>query len=112
MVGRLNHCGSSLLGDLKRSSREMSRDEKEYPRPDEFDPSRWLDDIHKPLDPRAFVFGYGRRICPGMHVAQASIWIAIASVLATFDIQKRKDAMGEDIEPSVQFESGIVRYDL
>lgn len=101
-----------VLIDLAASSRGIAHDEKEYPRPDEFDPSRWLDESHKPLDPRTFAFGYGRRICPGMHVAQASVWIAMASVLATFNIKKRKDALGEDIDPVIQFESSIIRYDI
>ena len=101
----------SAVLKLNCSSRGMSRDENEYPYPDEFDPSRWLND-KKPLDPRGFVFGYGRRICPGMHVAQASVWIAIASVLATFSIKKVKNSMGEDITPPLEFESGLARYDL
>jgi len=86
----------------------MSRDEKEYPRPDKFDPSRWLDD-KKPLDPRAFVFGYGRRICPGLHIAQSGIWIVIASVLSTFNIKKRKNSLGEDITPPLEFQPTLAR---
>jgi len=100
------------------SSRGISRDEKQYPRPEEFDPSRWMTDknnlseVFKPLDPRDFVFGYGRRVCPGTHIAQASIWIAIASILATFNIKPSKNAAGEDVTPPLEFVSGLVGYVL
>jgi len=100
---------------LISSSRGVSHDEEQYPQPEKFIPSRWLpnknnpSDSVRPRDPRDFVFGYGRRVCPGIHIAQASIWIAIASVLATFNIKKRKNSMGDDITPSIEFESGIVR---
>ncbi|KAJ7931089.1 cytochrome P450 [Mycena leptocephala] len=36
-------------------------------------------------------FGYGCRVCPGRHVATSALWIAIASVLAAFDIKKAVD---------------------
>jgi len=33
-------------------------------------------------------FGYGRRICPGRHVARNSLWIAIARLLWAFDVSR------------------------
>jgi Cytochrome P450 len=33
-------------------------------------------------------FGFGKRICPGRHLADATIFIVIASVLSVFDIKK------------------------
>jgi len=101
-------CVCSYASWLSYFFREISRDEKQYPCPDQFDPLRWMSKTHKPLDPRTFAFGYGRRICPGMHIAQASVWIAIASVLSTFNVKKRKNSAGEDIVPPLEFESGVV----
>ncbi|KAH8827612.1 cytochrome P450 [Flagelloscypha sp. PMI_526] len=43
------------------------------------------------LDPRQFVFGFGRRVCPGQHLVDSSLWILIARMLATFNIQKPLD---------------------
>ncbi|GJE86535.1 cytochrome P450 [Phanerochaete sordida] len=61
-----------------------------YPNPAEFDPARHLakDGTEAAPDPRDFVFGFGRRVCPGLHLADASVWIACAMILATFDIRE------------------------
>ncbi|KAJ7928218.1 cytochrome P450 [Mycena leptocephala] len=39
-------------------------------------------------------FGFGRRICPGRVMARNTLWITIASILATFDITDPVDAAG------------------
>ena len=62
-------------------------------------------------DAELAAFGFGRRICPGRHLACASIWIGIASVLAMFDLEKVVDEKGEVIEPSGEYTSGLVRYE-
>lgn len=46
------------------------------------------------------------RICPGRHVGNASMWIAIASMLATFDLLKAQDDSGNEIDFSPQFTTG------
>ena len=61
-------------------------------------------------DPFTYAFGYGRRICPGMHLAMDSIFVAIAMSLATLNIDKKKDANGQYIEPRVEYTTGVVRY--
>lgn len=47
---------------------------------------------------------------PGQHMARASIWITVASILATFNIQKATDNAGKTIEPSGKYSSGLVRF--
>lgn len=42
-------------------------------------------------------------------MAQASVWLTVASVLAAFDIEKATDASGALIEPSGQYTNGIMR---
>lgn len=45
----------------------MTRDETRYPNPEAFIPERFLDSERMLIkdDPAEFVFGFGRRICPG-----------------------------------------------
>jgi hypothetical protein len=55
------------------------------------------------------ICSFVHRICPGRHLADTTLWIAIASVLATLTISKAKDKDGNDITPKLQFSSGIVK---
>jgi hypothetical protein len=48
------------------------------------------------------------RLCPGVHYAKASLFTAIASILATFNISLAKDESGEDIVPLAESENTIV----
>jgi hypothetical protein len=41
-----------------------------------------------------FSFGGGRRICPGLHVAERSIYLNLARLLWGFDLRQAKDADG------------------
>jgi hypothetical protein len=60
-------------------------------------------------DPEA-VWGFGRRICPGRKLATSSLFITIASVLATFEISPAVDKNGRTIEPSGEYGSGMLRF--
>jgi len=85
-------------------------DERVYPDPHTFKPERFLlDGQLNPAvrDPEA-AFGFGRRLCPGRHMALSSIWITVVSILATFDITKAVDEMGNVIEPSYEYLTGII----
>ncbi|KAK0229754.1 cytochrome P450 [Armillaria nabsnona] len=69
------------------------RDEKLYPRPDVFDPERFMGEGQDPVkDPRNYIFGFGRRRCPGADLVESSIWLLLASMIASLDIKK----LGED----------------
>ncbi|THH15045.1 hypothetical protein EUX98_g9525 [Antrodiella citrinella] len=67
----------------------MLHDPEVYPDPFEFVPERWLV-ANPPPHPREMMFGFGRRICPGMVLADASLWIACAMFLALYDINPVK----------------------
>ncbi|KAF5387427.1 hypothetical protein D9757_007798 [Collybiopsis confluens] len=67
----------------------ISFDPESYPEPEVFRPERYLGANPQP-DPRKFVFGYGRRLCPGNALAEQTMFIVIASTLATFDICARE----------------------
>ena len=50
------------------------------------------------------------RICPGRILADASIWLAAAHIVAALDIRKARTPAGEEIMPEVRFASGSVRW--
>ena len=46
---------------------------------------------------------------PGRYTADASLWIGIATLLATLDFNAVKDADGNDIEFKATFVNGITQ---
>ena len=44
-----------------------------------------------------WTFGAGRRMCPGIHVAEKTLFISIARILWAFSITKDKDSTGTEI---------------
>lgn len=66
----------------------ISRDENEYPDAHTFNPERYLGD--KPQrSPQDWVFGFGRRVCPGRLMAEESVFIVCATALATLHISRK-----------------------
>lgn len=49
------------------------------------------------------------RRCPGMHLIESSLWIVMASMIATFDISKAVDEHGNMIEPEIVFDNAVFR---
>ncbi|KDQ17442.1 hypothetical protein BOTBODRAFT_172482 [Botryobasidium botryosum FD-172 SS1] len=99
--------GSTVLGNTWA----MSRDESVYKDADTFSPERFESKNGEiVLDPQEFVFGFGRRSCAGLHFADASLYIAIVYILATFDISKSKDENGVEIEPKKGYAPGLVGH--
>ncbi|KLO05947.1 cytochrome P450 [Schizopora paradoxa] len=82
-----------------------------YPDPLEFKPERWLPGgvNFKSTRPMDFVFGYGRRICPGRIWADDLLFIFAASLLATFNIERAVDASGKPIPLNKHDEFSILR---
>jgi len=67
-----------------------------------FKPERFLaTEDHTPqLDPHALSFGFGRRICPGKLLADNTIFLSIAQLLAVFNFSK-EDLMEPEFLPGV-----------
>ncbi|KJA21663.1 hypothetical protein HYPSUDRAFT_687524 [Hypholoma sublateritium FD-334 SS-4] len=89
----------------------IAHNPEKYPEPETFDPSRFLDENgHLNDDNVGYVFGFGRRICPGRHLASDSVWLTIATVLQNFDIQKKRDSNGKEIPISGEYSDGLIAH--
>ncbi|KAH7923138.1 cytochrome P450 [Leucogyrophana mollusca] len=101
--------GASLV--LLSILRAMSRNPDVYPNPSEFKPERFLSANGELTDDTSsFTFGFGRRVCVGRHVADASLWAAIASMLAVFMFSKPKDAEGREVEFEPKWSAGVTTH--
>lgn len=87
----------------------MSRDKRYYSSPEEFNPGRYISKSEGgkggPLPEGPLRFG--RRVCPGEHLALAGAYIVMATLLATMDLNCPIHENGERIEPRVTFSNGL-----
>ncbi|KAF8999598.1 cytochrome P450 [Cyathus striatus] len=97
----------------------MTQDEEMFPEPDVFRPERFINTDDPRLVNYTISFGFGRRICPGMHIAHQSLFILITRILWAFDVLPVKDNKGHPVVPPTdQFTTGLVsepkpfRYEL
>lgn len=82
-------------------------DSNRHPDPGRFDPSRYVHDTQTAAEAAnnsnasrrdQFVFGAGRRLCQGMHIAERSLFLAIARLLWAFHFEQALDEDGNEIE--------------
>jgi len=86
----------------------MAHDEARYPDPSVFNPDRFFSEIGcLNEDTVSYVFGFGRRICVGRHFADASLWSAIANMLAAFSFEAPVDHSGNPIKILPRFTTGF-----
>ncbi|KAI0866598.1 putative cytochrome P450 [Xylaria cubensis] len=96
--------GAGLLNNVYTIHGDAAR----YPDPRRFDPQRYKDDNQSFFDAATnpdvskrdhFSFGAGRRICPGIHVAERSLFLAIAKLLWAFEFRCPVDDEGNKLAP-------------
>jgi cytochrome P450 len=100
----------------------IHRNPERYPNPGAFDPTRFINDNStasesSKLEPSArdhFGFGAGRRICPGLNVAEQSMLLAIARIFWAVNVERveGKVPTQDEFEPGFvaipkSFEAGI-----
>ncbi|RPD52912.1 cytochrome P450 [Lentinus tigrinus ALCF2SS1-7] len=90
-----------------------SRDPRHYTDPEEFRPERFLKDgqlDHSVLDPGMIAFGYGRRICPGKHFAERTLFTLLSSILHTFWVSAPTDENGNAVPVNMKMTLGVISY--
>ncbi|KAF9058899.1 cytochrome P450 [Rhodocollybia butyracea] len=88
--------GATVYGNIYT----MMQDPNMFPNPSQFLPERFDD---KALQNMVLPFGFGRRSCPGAHVALQSLFIVVARLLWTFDV------VGPNPDPNAHVNHGLVR---
>jgi hypothetical protein len=51
-----------------------------------------------------------RRICPGRYTADASIWVAMVTILSTLTVSKVLDDKGREIDVDPKFTCGVTSW--
>lgn len=83
------------------------------------DPHQFVPERHLPLghegsakDPRDFTFGFGKRICPGLNLANPQIFLFVSQLLATFEVRPPLKADGSEEEVVIEYSSSFVSLPL
>ena len=93
----------------------LHHDKTHYPDSDTFNPDHYKNvttlapELAAAADYEArdhYGYGSGRRICPGIHLAERNLWLAIAKLIWAFDIEPGVDSAGNVIEPDMDPETG------
>jgi hypothetical protein len=75
-------------------------DPERNPNPRTFDPTRFANDLRSEFesatsgDPSGrnnYIFGAGRRVCQGMHIAERSLFLGVSRLLWAFDFKQPVD---------------------
>ncbi|EGN92985.1 hypothetical protein SERLA73DRAFT_190373 [Serpula lacrymans var. lacrymans S7.3] len=85
----------------------ITRDPSVFPDPEKFDPGRWINSEGKVrTDIHSFTFGFGRRVCPGQHLANRSIFINTSLLFWSFRISQNPLAPID----TMSFDNGVVTH--
>jgi len=91
----------------------ISHDPNTFNDPMEYQPERHLKDGKlNVMDPNlnSVEFGFGRRICPGRHFSDTSLYLLVSSLLAVYDIKPPIDDQGTTIKLKPEFTGGLTSF--
>ena len=90
--------------------RAILHDAALYPEPDVFKPERFLNPDGSFRDDPILTsaFGFGKRICPGRHFVDATLFIVVTSLLSVFNIERACDT--EDLPSDYAYTGFLIRY--
>ncbi|BAE60165.1 unnamed protein product [Aspergillus oryzae RIB40] len=109
--------GTILLANLNT----LHWDPERFPHPFHFKPERYLNHLHRSAVYAAggdilardnFTFGAGRRICPGIHLAENGLFLAVANITWAYEFKLPLDDQGEEIPLDITdegFMEGAIR---
>ncbi|KAJ5133076.1 hypothetical protein N7448_001895 [Penicillium atrosanguineum] len=89
----------------------LNNDPERYPNPRNFDPDRYKNDFlraqesasqNDPYKRDHFTFGAGRRVCPGLNIAERSLFLGITFILWAFTFEHDLDENGNKIPVSTE----------
>ena len=93
----------------------LHHDPERHPNPDAFDPERYAGRTRLAPDYAAsadfdqrdhYGYGSGRRLCPGIHLAERNLFLAIAKLLWAFDFSAKRDGRGGAIPVDMDARTG------
>ncbi|OAL34493.1 hypothetical protein AYO20_06336 [Fonsecaea nubica] len=88
----------------------LNMDPERNPNPRKFDPSRFINDSQTEFQSATnpdenqrqnWIFGNGRRMCQGMHIAERSLFLATARIVWAFNIDKPIGPDGKPVEADI-----------
>jgi len=91
----------------------MMHDPEVFNDPMVFQPERYLKDGENDpdvRDPDSAVFGFGRRICPGRHLSDNSLYLIVSRLLAVYDIKPAIDDQGDTVGVKPEFSDGLLSF--
>lgn len=109
--------GTILLANLNA----LHWDPKRFPDPFSFIPERYLGHPNRSavyaaggdvMDRDHFTFGAGRRICPGIHLAENGLFLAVANIIWAYEFKLPLDDNGKEIPLDISdegFMEGAIR---
>ncbi|KAJ5159284.1 Cytochrome P450 [Penicillium coprophilum] len=99
----------------------LHHDDRVFPNPDQFDPSRYegrnklaSDYAVSPdcMQRDHFIYGAGRRLCPGIHLSERSMFLGAAKLLWAFQFEPELDESGKpvaiDTDPITGYTEGFL----
>ncbi|KAF2752044.1 cytochrome P450 [Sporormia fimetaria CBS 119925] len=104
----------------------ISRDPKQFPYPEAFNPRRWIDPgyptYQEPLTEYPTIlnstqFGYGQRKCQGQNVADEDLFIGLGSLVWLFNISRLEDnnitqSTNPKIDPTLDYSTLLIAKPL
>ncbi|KAH8684944.1 putative cytochrome P450 oxidoreductase OrdA-like protein [Ilyonectria robusta] len=87
----------------------FTHDPEVYQDPMTFRPERFLETegLNPETDPHKFVFGFGRRICPGRVLADQALFLNVSQSLAVFNIEGSVTKRGNAVS-QLRFTPGVI----
>jgi cytochrome P450 len=93
----------------------MHHDKERFGNPEVFDPDHYKGEMSLAPELAAaadynrrdhYGYGSGRRLCPGIHIGERNLFLAIAKLIWAFSIEPARDEGGKPVEPDLDPRTG------